>query len=221
MRRLAWLPAVLLVGACGAAEPTAGDAEPLAVADLPAPEVNGRYSLENVVERRRSVREYTESPLTIDELSQLLWATQGVTSESGKRAAPSAGALYPLEVYVVDSAGVHHYVPGTHRLELLVAGDLRGDLSAAAVDQSAIAEAPAVFVIAGVTARTEVKYGSRAERYVVLEAGHAAENLLLQAVALDLGAVPIGAFTDADVQRVLALPSDREPLYLIPVGRPG
>jgi SagB-type dehydrogenase family enzyme len=223
MRRLAWLPAVFLVGACGATEPAAGDLdpEPETIVDLPVPSLAGDHSLEEVIAQRRSVREYTDVPLTIDEVSRLLWATQGVTSDSGRRAAPSAGALYPLEMYLVDATGVHHYVPEGHRLEGHAPGDLRADLGAAALDQSAVADAPAVFVITGVMARTEAKYGDRAERYVILEAGHAAQNLLLQAVALDLAAVPIGAFDDADVQRVLALPSDHEPLYLIPVGRPG
>jgi SagB-type dehydrogenase family enzyme len=223
MRRLAWLPAVFLVGACGATDPAAGDSDPgpESAVDLPAPSAAGDDSLEEAIAQRRSVREYTDAALTIDDVSQLLWATQGITSRSGKRAAPSAGALYPLEVYVVDGTGVHHYAPEGHGLQAHLTGDLRADLSAAALDQSAVAEAPAVFVIAGVMARAEAKYGDRAERYVILEAGHAAQNLLLQAVSLDLGAVPIGAFHDADVQRLLSLPSDHEPLYLIPVGHPG
>jgi len=168
---------------------------------------------------RRSIREYGESPLSLDELSQLLWAAQGVTAASGGRTAPSAGGLYPLEVYVVTAEGAHRYVPDGHYLETLNDADLRVELMRAGLDQSAIGDAAAVFVIAGVVSRTEATYGDRAERYVILEAGHAAQNLLLQAVALGLGAVPIGAFRDDEVQGTLALPDGSQPLYLIPVGR--
>jgi SagB-type dehydrogenase family enzyme len=166
------------------------------------------------------VRAYRAEPLDLAEVSQLLWATQGVTSAAGLRTAPSAGALYPLELYLVTAAGFYRYEPDGHCLEVLGEADLRADLSRAALSQEAVALAPAVFILAAVYARTEQKYGDRAERYVKLEAGHAGQNLLLQAVALDLGAVPIGAFHDDQVQDVLGLPADHEPLYLIPVGRP-
>lgn len=221
MRRVMTLVVAVLVAACGTAESSSSTdlpAQPRPGIELPAPEVAGSRNLEEAIAERRSIREYADVPLDPAELSQLLWAAQGETSDSGKRAAPSAGALYPLEIYVVDETGVYHYVPVGHRLELIVPGDLRAELSAAALDQSAVADAAAVFVITAVEARTAAKYGDRAERYVILEAGHAAQNLLLQAVALDLGAVPVGAFDDADVQRLLSAPSDHEPLYLIPVG---
>lgn len=190
------------------------------VLDLPSPRVEGGLSVEAAMAGRRSVRAFEPRELTVEEISQLLWALQGVTSPWGGRTAPSAGALYPLEVYVVTAEGLWHYLPAGHRIEVLGRRDLRAPVAGAALGQSAVADAPAVFVIAAVYARTEAKYGDRAARYVQLEAGHAAQNLLLLAVSLGLGAVTIGAFDDAAVQRALALPADRAPLYLIPVGHP-
>ena len=188
--------------------------------DLPPPDTTGGLGLSDALSGRRSVRDFTDASLSAAELSQLLWATQGITSTDGRRTAPSAGATYPLGVYVVTDTGLHRYEPGRHVLVLVAEGDFRGDLAAAALDQEAIAEAAATFAIAAVYARTEERYGDRAERYVKLEAGHAAQNLLLQAVALGLGAVPIGAFKDSELGEVLRLPPDHEPLYLIAVGRP-
>jgi SagB-type dehydrogenase family enzyme len=213
---------VALAGGCGTDERGASEtSEPVAKTqiDLPEPSPSGRV-LEDVLAQRRSVRNYTNEPIRQSDLSTLLWAAQGVTSPEGARTAPSAGALYPLEIYVAGADGVFRYVPDGHRLEEHVRADVRAALSDAALAQEAVARAPIVVVIAAVYARTEQKYGERAERYVELEAGHAAQNLLLEAVALGLGAVPIGAFRDAEVQQVLGLPGDREPLYLIPVGHP-
>lgn len=188
---------------------------------LPTPAREGQLSLEGALERRRSIRDFSDEPLTDAELSQLLWAAQGVTDPRGYRTAPSAGALYPLEVYVATADGFYHYAPGPHDLTQLTDRDLRPALHEAALFQDAIIEAPAVFVMAAVYERTAKKYGAeRSPRYVHLEAGHAAQNLLLQAVALDLGSVPIGAFHDSQVQEVLSLPADHQPLYLIPVGHP-
>ncbi len=187
---------------------------------LPTPRSQGPLSLEETLARRRSVREFADTPLTLAELGQLLWAAQGLTHEAGLRTAPSAGALYPLEVYVVMREGVYRYDPARHRLIVHARGDARPALHAAALSQDAVRRAPATIVIAAVYARTARKYGEeRAPRYVHLEAGHAAQNVLLQAVALGLGAVPIGAFYDDEVARVLALPAEYAPLYLIPVGR--
>ena len=190
------------------------------VTRLPRPREQGTMSLEETLARRRSVRDFTSSGITPAELGQLCWAAQGVTAAGGLRTAPSAGALYPLELYAVSADGVLHYRPGPHETVLHRAGDLRNALRQAALGQDALAEAPVVFVLAAVYERTAAKYGEgRARRYAQLEAGHAAQNLLLQAVALGLGAVPIGAFDDRRVQAVLGLPADQEPLYLIPVGR--
>jgi SagB-type dehydrogenase family enzyme len=155
------------------------------------------------------------------ELGQLLWALQGITSERGFRTAPSAGALYPLEVYIATADGHFHYDPEGHRLLETSNQDVRQALYEAALHQEPVRQAPVVFIVAAVYERTEQKYGpERSPRYVHLEAGHAAQNLLLEAVALGLGAVPIGAFQDEQIQEVLGLPIDHQPLYLIPVGRP-
>jgi SagB-type dehydrogenase family enzyme len=188
---------------------------------LPTPRSKGTLTLEEALSERRSVRAFNEIPLTLEELGQLLWAAQGITDPAGYRTAPSAGALYPLEVYVITREGAYHYDPPGHRLDMHQPGDLRPALHAAALRQDAVLDAPAVFVIATVYERTEKKYGQeRTPRYVHLEAGHAAQNLLLQATALDLGAVPVGAFSDGGVKKALSLPDDQQPLYLIPVGHP-
>lgn len=188
--------------------------------DLPAPRTTSNVSLEEALASRRSVREFTDEPLTLEEISQLLWAAQGITAGWGGGTTPSAGALYPLEVYVATPDGLYHYVPRGHRAEVVSRRDLREALAGAALGQAAASDAPAVFVVAAVYARTAGKYGGRAERYVKVEAGHVGQNILLQAVALGLGAVPMGAFLDEQVRRVLNLPAEQELLYLIPVGHP-
>jgi SagB-type dehydrogenase family enzyme len=197
-----------------------GSPAPATIA-MPAPHRSGPLSLEEALAARRSVRDFSTELLTLDALSQLLWSAQGITGAGGRgRAAPSAGGTYPLELYVVSPTGSYHYLPSDHSLEVLAERDLRPALAEAALDQQYVANAPAVVVIAAVFARTEERYGERAERYVHLEAGHAAQNILLQAVALDLGAVPVGAFHDEEVRALLDLPADHVPLYLIPVGHP-
>ena len=188
--------------------------------NLPAPSSAGKMSLEEALQSRRSIRRYSDQPLSEQEISQLLWAAQGVTSPQGYRTAPSAGALYPLELYAVTQSGVYHYDPARHTLGFVQEGDARRKLYEAALKQDPVLKAPLVIVITAVYERTEIKYGEeRGPRYVHLEAGHAAQNLLLQAVTLGLGAVPIGAFYDDRVQGALDLPADHMPLYLIPVGR--
>ena len=191
------------------------------IPQLPAPERKGHMSLEEALAARRSVREFGPQSLTDRELSQLLWAVQGITGHDGLRTAPSAGALYPLEVWVAMASGLYHYDPHAHRLAQQLERDLRPDMCRAALMQDSILQAPAVFVIAAVYERTAQKYGEqRTPRYVYMEVGHAAQNLLLEAVALGLGGVPIGAFNDRELERVLSLPTDQKPLYLIPVGHP-
>lgn len=178
-------------------------------------------SLEQALLNRRSIRSFTTTPLTSEQIGQLLWAAQGITDPRGHRTSPSAGALYPLELYVVDHDSVYHYLAEGHELEPTVEGNRVDALFRAALEQEAVSEAPITIVVAAVYERTAVKYSQRAERYVHLEAGHAAQNILLQAVSLGLGAVPIGAFHDQEVQQALELPQNHQPLYLIPVGHPG
>jgi len=187
---------------------------------LPTPITEGQISFEQSLLERRSVREFSDVPLSLTEIGQLLWAAQGITNDRGYRTAPSAGALYPLELYVVSSEAFYHYTAEEHALIVVVEGDFRVALCEVALNQEAICDAPVTIVMTAVYERIEKKYGpARSPRYVHLEAGHSAQNLLLQAVALDLGATPIGAFEDAGVQSVLGLPNDHEPLYLIPVGK--
>jgi SagB-type dehydrogenase family enzyme len=211
---------LLVLGGCQAGRPRPPAALSGEGMALPSPRLQSGVSLEETLSRRRSVRDYTEKPLTWDMIGQLLWAVQGITSDWGGRTAPSAGALYPLEAYVATAEGMYHYLPQGHRVEMVSSSDVRQALLGPALMQSWVREAPAVFVIAAIYERTERKYGSRAERYVELEAGHACQNLLLQAVALDLGAVPVGAFHDDQVQTALGLAADHKPLYLVPVGHP-
>lgn len=166
---------------------------------------------------RRSERRFLRRTLDREQISQLLWAAQGATRR-GLRTAPSAGAVYPLEIYLVTSEGIHHYLPQSHELERFVEGEILSQLARAALDQGFVGEAPANIVIAAVYQRTERRYGDRAPRYVWIEAGHVAQNIHLQAVAMGLGSVPVGAFDDRQVHRVLSLPEDQMPLYIIPVG---
>jgi SagB-type dehydrogenase family enzyme len=178
-------------------------------------------SVEEALARRRSVRQFAAKDLTLEQVSQLAWAAQGITDQRrGLRTAPSAGALYPLEVYLVKPDGMFRYLPQSHRLLGLSADDSRARLSQAAYGQPSVREAPLNFVIAAVYERTRVKYGARADRYVPIEAGHVGQNIHLQAVALGLGSVSVGAFDDKEVASALGLPGDQEPLYIIPVGYP-
>ena len=192
---------------------------------LPEPRFESVLSVEEALRERRSVRVYAEVPLTLTEIGQILWAAQGITDERGYRTTPSAGALYPLEVYVVAGdlmglpAGIYHYQPGEHILVRTAGGDHRAALQAAAVNQTPVGDAPATIVICAVPERTTVKYGERGMRYVYMEAGHASENVYIQAAAMDLATVVIGAFDDARIGEILNLPGNTTPLYIMPVGK--
>jgi SagB-type dehydrogenase family enzyme len=189
------------------------------VIELPPPERTGGLSLAAAIERRRSTREFEERILTWNEIGQLAWAGQGLThSAAGLRAAPSAGALYPIELDVITRIGVFRYQASAHTLLQRARGDVRAQLARAAYGQEWLAGAPCVFCVATVTARTARKYGARAERYVQLEAGHVAQNLLLMAVSLGFAGTPVGAFDDSAVARTLGLGTGETPLYLVPVG---
>ena len=188
---------------------------------LPKPQTKGKVSLEEAIAKRRSVRSFSKKELTLEEISQLLWAGQGITGRLGGmnlRSAPSAGALYPMEIYALTRNGLYHYVPERNVLEILEEKDLRGDLAGVALGQSSISEAALDIVICAVYERATFKYGERGRRYAEIEAGHIAQNIHLQAVALGLDSVPIGAFNDEGVKGILKLPADQVPLYIIPVG---
>lgn len=192
---------------------------------LPEAKHESPLSVEQALFQRRSERSYADAPLSMQEISQLLWAAQGITSPQGFRTAPSAGALYPLEIFVAAgdveglSDGIYRYLPETHSLKPEVSEDKREELCAAALRQSAVRQAPAVFVFTAVFERTTGKYGKRGNQYVFMEAGHAAQNLCLQSVSLDLATVTIGAFDDSRVSRILGSDKDIRPIYLLPVGR--
>lgn len=177
-------------------------------------------TLEEALSKRHSVREFAPQVIPRDDILWLCWAAQGITSATGHRTAPSAGGTYPLELLVATVNGCFAYDPPHHRLLRRTEDDLRASIEWAALGQSAVSRGAAVFIITAVPARTTESYGERGIRYVHLEAGHAAQNLLLEAAALGLGAVPMGAFDDARLREVLDLDRDHDVLYVIPVGVP-
>jgi len=196
---------------------------------LPEPRLKGEMSVEEAVQRRRSRRHFTAAPLTLEQLSQLLWSAQGITDPGGrKRAAPSAGATYPMDLFVAVGPktvgdlgpGVYRYVPAGHELAEVFGGDVRAQVAEAALGQDFLGSAPLDILMAADYGRTAGRYGERAPRYVHMEAGHISQNLYLQAEALGLGTVAVGAFRDEAMARVFRLPSHLTPLYLMPIGHP-
>lgn len=223
------LGATILAAACGGPNP-----DSVRVVKLPPPVLDGSVSVEKCLARRRSVRRYSTDPLKLAEVSQLLWAAYGVTRplpeapslRGGLRTAPSAGALYPLELYLVAGTvtglepGIYRYRPETHDLALTKAGDQRKPLARAALEQTMVQDAPASLVYSAVFSRTTDRYGNRGrERYVCMDLGHSAENVYLQCGALGLGTCAIGAFYDDDLKLAIGLTKPEEPLYVMPVGR--
>jgi len=193
--------------------------EDMKEAQLPKPRLKGTVSVEEAIQKRRSVRSYSRKDVSPEDISQLLWACQGITDgRGGYRSAPSAGALYPLEIYLAKADGLFHYIPEGHKLEIISDKDPRPELADAAYRQHYVAEAGIDIIIAAVYGRVTSKYADRGIRYTDMEAGHAAQNVFLQASALGLWSVPIGAFDDAAVARILKLPRDSKPLYILPVG---
>jgi len=208
---------------------------------LPPPQLKGKVSLEETILRRRSVRKYRREPLDLPQLGQILWSAQGITGTRGLRTAPSAGATYPLEIFVVIGkqsviisevpiasgqapeelqAGIYHYEADSHSLNLHKSADSRPDLARATLDQEFIIDAPVDIVICALYHRTSYRYGSRGERYVHMEVGHVGENIHLQSVALGLATVEVGAFHDEEVRKVLGVEEQIKPLYIMPVGKP-
>lgn len=188
---------------------------------LPQPKFVGEMSVEESILRRRSERGFDGKELTIQQISQLLWSAQGITDQQwGFRAAPSAGSLYPLTIYLLKSDGVFRYVPDGHKLIQTITEDRRHSIVRASLGQGFIAEAPLVIVIAANFRILEAKYGQRAYRYLNMEVGHVAENIHLQAVALGLASCPVGAFWDDVIAKVLEFPGTQDPFYIIPVGYP-
>lgn len=190
------------------------------VSALPEPDLTGDMTLERALHERRSGRDYASADLPLATIGQLFWAGQGITDDEGHRTAPSAGARYPLELYAVTAGEVLHYLPDGHRVERRSDTAALAGLGDLAFGQGYVSTAPVVLVVVGIDARTEAEYGALAPDFVEREAGHATQNVLLQATALDLEAVPVGGFDPADVARLLALPPGQDVLYLVPVGEP-
>jgi len=185
---------------------------------LPAPATAGGMPLYTAIQRRRSQREFTKQALTPEQISQLCWCAQGITGPEGERASPSAGAIFPFFLYAVTPDGVYEYLPQEHALRLHLGEDVRRRLQAVCLDQSCVGGAPLNLIMAADVAKMAARYRQRAEFYCTLEAGHIAQNVLLVAVALGLGAVPVGAYDDDAVARVLKLPQRLRVLYIVPVG---
>ena len=194
---------------------------------LPKPEYKG-IPLEEAIEKRRSVRNYSKKPITMIQLSQLLFSAQGTTGKMyGKhlRTAPSAGALYPFEIYVIANnvesldQGIYHYGILNHTLELVQYGDFRKAITSAGLKQEMLGDSDAVFVLSAIFDRTRHKYGERGFRYVYMEAGHISQNIYLQAVSLGLGSVSVGAFLDVKVNQLIGVDGEKEAvIYLHAVG---
>ncbi|MFC2017085.1 SagB/ThcOx family dehydrogenase [Chloroflexota bacterium] len=196
---------------------------------LPSPSQKGGMPLEEAIAKRRSIRRFIPQPISQSQLSQILWSAQGITDTRGRyRAVPSAGATYPLEIFVVCGtsgveeidAGIYHYNINSHSLTLHHKGDVRFELASAALGGKNIYEAPVDIVICALFERTLTRYGARGERYVHMEVGHTGQNIYLQAIALSLATFTIGAFHDEQVKEVLRLDKQIKPLYIMPVGRP-
>jgi SagB-type dehydrogenase family enzyme len=195
------------------------------IINLPVPRYDGSMSVEKALHKRRSVREFLKAPLTLAEISQLLWAAQGITYPEGLRTTPSAGALYPLEIYLVVgnitdvTPSVYKYFSKSHEMRKVIAGDIRQKLSEASLGQESIRNAACIVIFTANYERTRWKYGERGIRYTHIEVGHASENVFLQAVALDIKSVVIGAFSDGKVKDLLRLPDEEDPIYIMPLGK--
>ena len=211
---------IALVGACTEEAAPAGGNATASASRFSSLGPDRGPGLDAVLAERRSIRDFSDEPVGEEAISRLLWAAQGLTAAWGGRTAPSAGALYPIEVYVATADGLRRYVPDDHGTVDVAREDRRPRI-AQATGQDTPLGAPVLSVITGVVPRTEAKYGDRAERYVQLEAGHVCQNLLLEATSLGLAAVPMGAFSDDEVRDALGAGEDELPLYVVPIGHPG
>lgn len=195
---------------------------------LPKPAEEGRIPVERAIKERRTIRHFQDKALTLSHLGQLLWAGQGVTEKGGlhRRAAPSGGALYPLELYAIVGkngvqglqAGIYRYLPEKHSLSGVSSGDERQSVARVAWGQMWMADAPAILAVAAQYQRITQKYGDRGVRYALIEVGHVGQNISLQAEALGLGAGVVGAFEDKKLAALLGCPPGEDPLYLLPIG---
>jgi SagB-type dehydrogenase family enzyme len=203
----------------------------ISITSLPSPVLTGNISVEEAIQNRRSVRTFSNESITIGNLSQILWAAQGITdNQSSLRAAPSAGQVYPLEIYIIIGNngvsglenGVYHYVPSNNTLEKLLNGDLKSDLSGIANGQPWVKQAPIDILITGNYLKMVDKYGDKdlSTRFVDLEAGHVGENIYLESESLGLVTVSLGSFNEKQLVQLLNIPNNETPLYIFPVGHP-
>ncbi|MCX7944897.1 MAG: SagB/ThcOx family dehydrogenase [Deltaproteobacteria bacterium] len=192
---------------------------------LPQYNTTGKISIEETLKKRRSVRKFTDASISIEEISQLLWAAYGLTTSDGRKTTPSAGATYPLEIYIAVrkadklKPGLYRYLPESHSLKLIKEGDILSQVSDTTYQPEMCKDAPIHIIITAVIERTTSVYGQRGIRYIHMEAGHSAQNISLQGVALNIGSVLVGAFDDEKLLRVLELGKGEIPLYIIPMGK--
>ena len=220
--RFFWGVVILLVGLFFSTK-TAPAAD---LIKLPPPAHMGQMSVPEALKKRRTVRQFADRGLDLAQVSQLLWGTDGISDAKGLRTAPSAGATYPLEIYLVAgergvtglAPGLYHFRPDSHSLELVQKGDLRAQVSRICLHQTWMAQAPVMVIFAAEYRRCTARYGERGLRYTHMEVGHAGQNLFLQAEALGLACGIVGAFEDRDLKEILHLPSQHEPLLIMPVG---
>lgn len=192
---------------------------------LPPPKLQGNISVEEAINNRRCIRKFKNKELRKEQLSQILWSAYGITDKDKYlKAAPSAGALYPCNIFVVAGRvenikpGIYEYLSKEHTLEKTLDGDKRTYLAAVALGQNFIVEAPLSIVITAEYDRIKTRYGDRGIRYTHIEVGHIGENIFLQAISMGLATVAVGAFYDVKVQEVLNLPKTYLPLYIMPIG---
>lgn len=212
---------LLVIASCGCTSNSGGNSTDSLEGKLPEPKIKGKISLEETLRLRKSVRSFQDKNLSIEQISQLLWAAQGITHNYHERlfrTAPSAGATYPLETYLFTASGIYKYNPVEHSLSRVSNEDKRKALSEASLGQTSVSDVPVVFLLTMIEERTSQRYGERAFRYICMEAGHVAQNIHLQAVALGLSSVPVGAFEDSAVAAVIGCPENEFPLYIVPVG---
>ena len=201
------------------------------IISLPKPKLESNVSVEEALQKRRSTRSFKNEPLSLSEASQILWAAYGVTKKmsglrGGLKTAPSAGATYPLEIYLVAgnvedlSKGIYRYIPKNHTLKKVSTGDKRSELCAAAHGQSMVRNAPALLVYTALYERTTERYGARGkDRYICMDVGHSAQNVYLQAYTLGIGTCAVGSFDDNAVKSVMTISKYEIPLYIMPLGK--
>ncbi|MBM4403746.1 MAG: SagB/ThcOx family dehydrogenase [Candidatus Cloacimonetes bacterium] len=212
--------------ACAKPAETSGNQPPGITIPLPEPMITGSVSVEQAIHQRRSTRSFKDESLSIAQISQILYSAQGIShQERGLRTAPSAGAIYPLELYAIIGKaddidpGLYRYQPTTHSLALIQTGDLRQSIISKVSRQAFVASAPISLILTVAYERISERYSERGMMYAHMEVGHVGQNVHLQAEALGLGTVMVGAFNESELAKQMALPDGEIPLYIMPVGK--